>query len=121
MPLAPALPAPPHGYIPTSTAAKYVQRGIEDKVRARLLSRDGVAAIVSVYAPGGVGKSELAKQVDAQLKPRFGETFWINCNDKNPNRSRARSLWRSASTFRRTPLTRSGWRNCKPTSRSTAS
>jgi len=37
-----------------------------------------------VYAPGGVGKTELATQIQNELRDHFEKTFWLNCNDKSP-------------------------------------
>ncbi|MCA1553390.1 MAG: hypothetical protein LC737_03335, partial [Chloroflexi bacterium] len=80
-------PAPaitiPLASIPAGTET-YIPRGdIEDKVRARL-RQHGTAAIVGVYAPGGVGKSELAIRAARELAPEFGErVLWLTLTDKS--------------------------------------
>ncbi len=82
--LPPASPPPePKPHTPAQQVEIYIQRGIEDKVRARLL-QTGVAAIVGIHAPGGVGKTELAKYVSRSLRDQFGEPVWVNLGDKTP-------------------------------------
>ena len=84
-PAAPVQPPPtPLAYAPQHVAPVYIARGIEEKVKRHLLSGNGKAALVSVYAPGGVGKTELATQIQSELRGHFEETFWLNCNDKSP-------------------------------------
>ncbi|OQY81154.1 MAG: hypothetical protein B6D41_20020, partial [Chloroflexi bacterium UTCFX4] len=84
-PAAPVQPPPtPLAYAPQHVAPVYIARGIEEKVKRHLLSGNGKAALVSVYAPGGVGKTELATQIQHELRDQFENTFWLNCNDKSP-------------------------------------
>ncbi len=82
---APAAPARPlHGFVPSSSVSSYISRGdIEQQMRERL-SVKGATAIVAVYGPGGVGKSELAKRVANELLPRFADgAYWIDVGGKN--------------------------------------
>ena len=50
----------------------YVQFGLEDKVSARL-RQNGIAAMVSVTAPGGVSKGELVKFVACEIRSEFSD------------------------------------------------
>ncbi len=66
----------------------YVARGIEQDVCAAL-QRDGSAAIVSVYAPGSAGKTEMASRICGELEGQFEHVWWIDCGDKNPSQTLA--------------------------------
>ena len=59
------------GFIPPVKTEKYIHRGkVEDDV-VRFIHEGGKGAIVGVHAPGGLGKTELAKQVAGKLKEEF--------------------------------------------------
>ena len=81
----PFLPVAPNkllGDIPPAKVSRYIHRGkIEDDVRA-LLRDGGVGAIVGLRAPGGLGKTELAKHASEDLKSYFEEVLWVNVNEK---------------------------------------
>jgi len=74
------------GLIPPFKTNHYVSRGdVEDKILARLKA-GGTGAIVGVNAPGGVGKTELAKHVCAALKSEFKDNvLWVDVGDKTPS------------------------------------
>ncbi|MBI3242266.1 MAG: hypothetical protein HYZ49_08240, partial [Chloroflexi bacterium] len=74
-------PEPLLGSIPPLNAEVYIQRGIEANVFAALKG-NGVAAIVGLHAPGGVGKSELAKRALQELRSNFENVLWIDVSDK---------------------------------------
>ena len=70
------------GLVPPASAEKYIPRGkIEGDVRAALKG-NGLAAIVGLHAPGGVGKTELAKRVLQEMKGRFEDVLWVNIGEK---------------------------------------
>ncbi|MBM3145957.1 MAG: tetratricopeptide repeat protein [Chloroflexi bacterium] len=72
------------GFIPTFPEV-YIHRGqIEYDVRQRLRG-NGLAAIVGVHAPGGVGKTELAKRAAHELSTQFEDVFWLNVGEKTPS------------------------------------
>ena len=74
----------PLAFIPTRGGSAYVERGIEDGVRMQLLAPlGGVAAIVSVFAPGGVGKSEMASVLAAQIGHLYENVFPIDFGVKS--------------------------------------
>lgn len=71
------------GFIPPATAETYVHRGkIEEDVIA-FIREGGKGAIVGVHAPGGLGKSELAKQTADLLKDEF-DVLWVDVGEKKP-------------------------------------
>ncbi len=71
------------GFIPPAKTEKYVHRGkIEDDVIAHLHS-GGRGAIVGVHAPGGLGKTELAKRAAEELKGEY-ELLWVDVGKKEP-------------------------------------
>jgi hypothetical protein len=71
------------GFIPPDKTVTYVHRGkIEEDVIAYL--KEGKSgAIVGVHAPGGLGKTELAKQAAENLKDSF-EILWVDVGEKKP-------------------------------------
>ncbi len=73
-------PQPLLGSIPPLNAEAYIERGIEADVFAAL--RNGVAAVVGLHAPGGVGKSELAKRALQALKQEFDSVLWVDVGEK---------------------------------------
>ena len=80
-------PAPPReihdtiGFIPPAKAETYVHRGkIEDDVTA-FIRKGGRGAIVGVHAPGGLGKTELAKNVAEELKGEY-DLLWVDVGKK---------------------------------------
>ena len=76
----------PKEYLPNPRSTVYIPRGkIEDDVREALRSKS-TAAIVGLHAPGGLGKSELARQAVKDLKEEgaFENTIWINAGEKTP-------------------------------------
>jgi tetratricopeptide (TPR) repeat protein len=82
--LPPAPEAPPQpllGSIPPLNAEVYIERGIETNVFAALRG-NGVAAIVGLHAPGGVGKSELAKRALQELRQNFENVLWVDVGEK---------------------------------------
>ncbi len=70
--------------LPILNVTEYIVRGIEDQVRERL-QRDGAAAIVGIRAPGGVGKTELAKYVVRQIAHEYAEWKLIDIGKKDPD------------------------------------
>ncbi len=81
-PPAPEIPPQPLlGSIPPLTAEVYIERGIEPKVFAALRG-NGVAAIVGLHAPGGVGKSEMAKRALQELRGEFESVLWVDVGEK---------------------------------------
>ncbi|MBA4380088.1 MAG: hypothetical protein C0393_05305 [Anaerolinea sp.] len=92
------LPPPPRprdsiGYIPPAKAVTYIHRGvIEDEVRAFLRSGDRAGAIVGLHAPGGLGKTELAKHVAEEMKDQFDGRLWVDVGEKTPPQVIADSL-----------------------------
>jgi len=84
-PREPFLPVAPNkllGDIPPAKTSRYIHRGkIEDDVRA-LLRNGGIGAIVGLRAPGGLGKTELAKHAAEDLKSDFENVIWVNINEK---------------------------------------
>jgi tetratricopeptide (TPR) repeat protein len=84
-------PAPPPeshdtiGFIPSFKGETYVHRGkIEEDVRA-FLKNGGTGAIVGLHAPGGLGKTELAKHAAEDLKGEFKDgILWIDVGEKKP-------------------------------------
>ncbi|MDD2922649.1 MAG: NB-ARC domain-containing protein [Anaerolineales bacterium] len=81
------LPAPkevePHplfGSVPRLKTEKYISRGnLETDVRAAL-KQNRAAAIVGVHGMGGLGKSEMAKQISLEAREK---SLWVDVNDKN--------------------------------------
>jgi hypothetical protein len=72
------------GFIPPFKGETYVHRGrIEEDVRA-FLKNGGTGAIVGLHAPGGLGKTELAKHAAEDLKGEFDGLLWIDVGDKKP-------------------------------------
>lgn len=76
------------GSVPPASADTYVYRGrIEEEIRAAL-RKGGANAIVGLHAPGGTGKTELAKQVAAEVHNGefdFEDVLWVDVNDKMPS------------------------------------
>ncbi len=81
-------PPPPEthdtiGFIPPAKAETYVHRGkIEEDVIAHI-RKGNAGAIVGVHAPGGLGKTELAKQAAEKLKSEY-EVLWVDVGKKEP-------------------------------------
>ncbi|OQY26097.1 MAG: hypothetical protein B6I38_11765, partial [Anaerolineaceae bacterium 4572_5.1] len=74
------------GFVPPATIETYIPRGeIETQVRERLAKRK-VTAIVGLHAPGGLGKTELAKRAADELKKQghFDDVYWIDVGIKTP-------------------------------------
>ncbi len=74
----------PAGALPASGAARFVERGaIMDDLRHALGSRTA-AAIVGVGGMGGVGKTELARFLAAEIEVRWpGTVVWITVADRS--------------------------------------
>jgi tetratricopeptide (TPR) repeat protein len=73
------------GSIPPVKAVTYVHRGkIESQVEAFLRSGNGAGAIVGLHAPGGLGKTELAKHAGRELKDQFEGLLWVDVGEKTP-------------------------------------
>ncbi|NOH01425.1 MAG: hypothetical protein HND47_05335 [Chloroflexi bacterium] len=71
------------GFIPPVRTEIYIHRGkVEDEV-INFIRKGGKGAIVGLHAPGGLGKTELAKQVAQQLRDEF-EILWIDVGAKKP-------------------------------------
>ncbi len=69
------------GFIPPAKVETYVHRGkIEDDVIAHI-RQGGRGAIVGVHAPGGLGKTELAKRAAEALKGEY-ELLWVDVGKK---------------------------------------
>jgi tetratricopeptide (TPR) repeat protein len=72
------------GFIPSAKVVTYVHRGqIEEDVRA-FLKNGGTGAIVGLHAPGGLGKTELAKHATEELKSQFEGVLWVDVGERNP-------------------------------------
>ena len=68
--------------IPPAHADQYIHRGeVEGNVLAALQGQ-AVAAVVGLHAPGGTGKSEMAKQISQELREQFDGTLWIAVGEK---------------------------------------
>ncbi len=77
-------PQPLLGIIHPASTETYIHRGqIESDVRTALKG-NGVAAIVGLHAPGGVGKTELARQAMEDLRGQFEDTLWVDVGEKTP-------------------------------------
>ena len=73
------------GFIPPAKVVTYVHRGkIETDVR-EFLKNGGTGAIVGLHAPGGLGKTELAKHAAEDLKGNFDGLLWIDVGEKKPH------------------------------------
>ncbi len=73
------------GFIPPAKTVTYVHRGkIEDDVR-EFLKNGGTGAIVGLHAPGGLGKTELAKHAAEDLRGDFEGVLWIDVGEKQPH------------------------------------
>jgi hypothetical protein len=71
----------PLAFIPTRGGSAYIERG---NVRMQLLAPlGGISAIVSVFAPGGVGKSEMANVLAAQIGHLYEKVLPINFGVKS--------------------------------------
>ncbi|MEJ5239647.1 MAG: NB-ARC domain-containing protein, partial [Anaerolineales bacterium] len=71
------------GYIPPYKTETYIHRGqIEDEVREFLRKGNGVGAILGLHAPGGLGKTELARRAAEDLKTEFEGVLWVDVGDK---------------------------------------
>ncbi len=74
---------PTIGFIPPPKVTAYIDRGqIEDDLVSFLL-KGGRGAIVGVHAPGGLGKTELAKKTARKLASQY-ELLWIDVGEKKP-------------------------------------
>ncbi len=75
------------GLRPPHRMNHYVPRGdIEDKVIA-CLKAGGTGAIVGINAPGGLGKTELAKRVSSLLEDEFKNNYlWVDAGEANLER-----------------------------------
>ncbi len=85
--LQPEIPQPHDtiGFIPAAQAVTYIHRGqIEEDVRAFLEKGNGAGAIVGLHAPGGLGKTELAKHAAGELKGQFEDVLWVDVGEKTP-------------------------------------
>jgi hypothetical protein len=72
------------GFIPPAKVVTYVHRGkIEEDVRT-FLKNGGTGAIVGLHAPGGLGKTELAKHTSEEMKDQFEGILWVDVGEKNP-------------------------------------
>jgi predicted ATPase len=72
------------GYIPPYKGTTYVPRGpIENDVR-EMLRTGGVGTIVGLKAPGGLGKTELAKRAahEAVKEKWLDDMLWVDVGDK---------------------------------------
>jgi len=84
------MPPPPEpgntiGHIPPAKAVTYVHRGkIEEDVCDFLEKGNGTGAIVGLHAPGGLGKTELAKHAAEELKGQFDGILWVDVGEKTP-------------------------------------
>ena len=83
------LPPPPEihasiGDIPSAKVVTYIHRGkIEEDVR-NFLRNGGTGAIVGLHAPGGLGKTELAKHAVNELRDHFEGLLWVDVGERNP-------------------------------------
>ncbi len=69
------------GFIPPAGVVRYIPRGdIEHDVRD-FLKNGGVGAIVGLHAPGGLGKTELAKHAAEELKSEFEQVLWVDVGE----------------------------------------
>ncbi|MDL1911610.1 hypothetical protein FBQ81_13125, partial [Chloroflexi bacterium CFX6] len=74
---------PTIGFIPAARVETYVHRGkIEDDVIS-FIRNGGSGAIIGVQAPGGLGKTELAKRTAEVLQDEF-EVLWMDVGEKKP-------------------------------------
>ncbi len=84
------VPLPPElhdtiGFIPPANTATYVHRGqIETEVRDFLKKGNGAGAIVGLHAPGGLGKTDLAKHAAEELQGQFEGVLWVDVGEKTP-------------------------------------
>ncbi len=79
----PPAPADTIGYIPAYKAETYIHRGrIEDEVREFLRKGSGAGAILGLHAPGGLGKTELAKRAAEDLKADFEGVLWVDVGER---------------------------------------
>ncbi|MDZ7371335.1 MAG: tetratricopeptide repeat protein, partial [candidate division KSB1 bacterium] len=73
------------GFVPPYRAETYIHRGqIEDEVREFLRKGNGTGAIVGLHAPGGLGKTELAKHAAEDLKGEFEGVLWLDVGEQTP-------------------------------------
>ena len=71
------------GFIPAAKVETYIHRGkIEDDVIS-FVRNGGSGAIVGLHAPGGLGKTELAKRTAEALKEEY-EVLWVDVGEKKP-------------------------------------
>ncbi len=79
-------PPPPGdtiGSIPPYQGETYIHRGrVEDEVRKFLRKGSGAGAILGLHAPGGLGKTELAKRVAEDLKAEFEGVVWVDVGER---------------------------------------
>lgn len=83
-------PEKPHdtiGFIPPFSMDTYIHRGqIEEELLA-FLQKGGQGAIVGLHAPGGLGKTELAKRAAQTLQAQSHyETLWVDVGEKSARR-----------------------------------
>jgi tetratricopeptide (TPR) repeat protein len=82
------------GFIPPTKVVSYVNRGkIEEDVRNFLLA-GGTGAIIGLHAPGGLGKTELAKHAAEDLKDQFEGVLWIDVGEKTASQVVTDMLYR---------------------------
>ncbi len=79
------------GFIPPASAETYIPRGeIEESLLARL-RRGESGAIVGVSGVGGIGKTEMAKELARRLQADY-ETLWVEVGEKDAAQTRAAIL-----------------------------
>ncbi len=71
------------GAIPAANAQTYISRGPIEQNLADFLRSGQSGAIVGVHAPGGVGKTELAKKTAETLKDVFEKVFWVDVGEND--------------------------------------
>jgi hypothetical protein len=76
------------GHRPPHRMNHYVSRGDIEQAVVACLKAGGTGAIVGINAPGGLGKTELAKHVSAVLEEEFnGNYLWVDIGDSNPEQA----------------------------------
>nr|MDQ3007934.1 NB-ARC domain-containing protein [Chloroflexota bacterium] len=77
-------PIAPHGdigFIPAAKAVTYVHRGKTEDDLIAFLRAGGNGAIVGLHAPGGLGKTELAKQAAEAVKDVYDDVLWVDVGE----------------------------------------